>query len=66
MKTQSDIKIVTHKLSFSPESGGKAKPSRANDEIKIDGTTYKPIDFVSNLHESAYQIYAVVERTSPK
>jgi hypothetical protein len=39
IKTQRDMKIVTQRLSFSPESGGRAKPNKASDEIKILGTT---------------------------
>jgi ABC-type phosphate/phosphonate transport system substrate-binding protein len=33
------MKIVTQRLSFSPESGGRAKPNNAKEDIKILGTT---------------------------
>ena len=33
-----DIRVITPSVSFSPESGGRVKPSTAIDTIRIQGT----------------------------
>jgi hypothetical protein len=37
-KTVSDRRIVTSSVSFSPESGGRVKPSSAIEDMRTQGT----------------------------
>ena len=39
MKTQSDMKMVTPSVSFSPDSTGSVKPSRVMAEMSAEGAT---------------------------
>jgi hypothetical protein len=43
------MKMVTHRFSFSPESGGSVKPSRAREEIRKEGSTRLTPKIIINL-----------------